>query len=166
MGRSGTATAAKRRAQPVRRTVPVPPRTATQPTPAEQFEHALYRLLSDERSGRLAWTNGHCFTLALGLKERFGRRATLRTLIGANGAEHVLVQIGQVFADGDGVSTRKQLLDRWRAEYGTKSPRLVPFNWMREAKQLNAPDEARVDAICALARELMPDELVRSVTGK
>lgn len=165
MGRSG-ATTARRPAQPVRRTVPVAARSVAQLTPAEQLEQALYRVLTHERSGRLAWTNGHCWTLALGLKERFGRRATLRTLIGANGAEHVLVQVGQLFVDGDGVSTRKQLLDRWRSEYGTKSPRLVPFNWMREVKQLNAPKEPQIDAIRHLARELIPDELVRAVAGK
>jgi hypothetical protein len=42
-------------------------------------------------------------------------------------ADHVVVQVGSYYLDGDGVSTRRTLLTRHRTLEGLTRPRLLPY---------------------------------------
>jgi hypothetical protein len=74
------------------------------------------------------WGAGGCYAMALALKALLDDPAAHLVAITHGDdwlAQHVLVEIDGYYLDGDGASTRAQLLTRWRKEEGLRSPRIV-----------------------------------------
>ncbi len=96
----------------------------------------LLRSISDEWP--CGWLDGLCNLLAEGLLEwvcASGQQLVeslaphLMILAGEGKAvDHVVLQIGTWFLDGDGVSSRRTLLRRWQNQEGLVRPRLIAYN--------------------------------------
>lgn len=74
-----------------------------------------YKLLdSDPETSGGSWLAGGCLVLAAAIVAWSQLRLTLSRVIGANGTEHYAATDGVRFFDADGVSTRRQIENRWR----------------------------------------------------
>ena len=71
------------------------------------------------------WTSGGCWLLAQALQHVLGGK--LVALKSEGGIEHVVLQVGERFVDGDGFSLRASLLGRWREQEGMRV-HVVPFD--------------------------------------
>jgi hypothetical protein len=61
-----------------------------------------------------SWCQGGCLVLAQALCALVNEE--MLVVASGRGPEHVVVQMGDVYLDGDGVSTEAELLHRWRTE--------------------------------------------------
>ena len=76
-----------------------------------------------------SWVAGGCWIAAEALKRWMRPHAELWAIHdAANILQHVVVRLGDCFLDGDGVSTRRELLKRWVEQEGVVEPKLKPFS--------------------------------------
>ena len=99
------------------------------PMQARDLGRAIRRAVkSDEAYAILGkhgtWTEGGCWILAAALKRLLGRRSRLAAVRRSDEpvAQHILVELDGAFLDADGISTREQLLRRWRDLEGIPNP--------------------------------------------
>lgn len=94
------------------------------------------------------WLSGGCWLLAEALRGVLGGEVV--ALQSEQGIEHVLLQVGDRFVDGDGFSLWPSVRGRWREQEGLRV-RLVPFD--RAAKDeavrrhIPAPSGSKVAAL-------------------
>ena len=86
-------------------------------------------------------------------------------------SEHVLVRIGQVFLDGDGVSTESELIDRWKYEERLGNVVLREFDPSREPAHKNGEqpyyvsDSSIQQIVEYLEKKLNKDEILECLLG-
>ena len=119
---------------------------------------------------RRTWTSGGCTVLALALREVTGGELWgvfdyLPRRQAVAWGHMVCMYVGEStiwFLDGDGVSTSRQLVRRWRTEHHFQHPILHPAGpqW---PKQLLANERLRqqVAPLAAYLRERMPPETLK-----
>ena len=73
------------------------------------------------------WNDGGCGVLAGAVQRWLGPAVKLVGLWDSDGLEHVVAQIGGYYLDGDGLSTRRCLLQRWRIVEGRPHVQLRLF---------------------------------------
>jgi DNA topoisomerase-1 len=87
--------------------------------------------------------DGGCYAMAKALQKKLG--GDLVSVASSKQAEHVVLKSGDDYWDGDGKSTKEQLLKRWSEEEGIKNLSLRPF------KESDVPDSPRdqklIDAV-------------------
>lgn len=97
----------------------------------KQFTRAARRLLWSDRMLRTlhylndaGWNDGGCRILAEANLLWLGPLAERYVLIDRKQVQHVVVRVGDRYLDGDGASTERTLLRRWRRE-GLERPFLL-----------------------------------------
>jgi hypothetical protein len=99
---------------------------------------ASYVILDDSKGKGGTWTEGGCLILAKALYEiliNCGVEAKIKIVTGNAQPQHALVAIRledqqEVYLDADGLSTKRQLLDRWMKDEVVAHPirvRWLPF---------------------------------------
>lgn len=76
------------------------------------------------------WTAGGCWTLAhavAGLVDGELYALVTEAEDGREIVQHVVVQVGGRYLDGDGLSSEERLLDRWNVDEGLSDAQLYPF---------------------------------------
>ena len=75
------------------------------------------------------WLDGGCRVLSDALVVWLGSIARPLALVNTVGAvQHVVIQCGAYYLDGDGISDAATLLDRWRRLERIEAPALAPFD--------------------------------------
>jgi hypothetical protein len=117
------------------------------------------------------WLEGGCWLLARALHEWIGPASELWAIYSwmdsdfhaGKMPQHVVVKVGDCYLDGDGASSKEQLLYRWYAEEGLQEPELFPVNVEElEAVDIPCPIGPMKDLRKALFEKFGPgDRLVR-----
>lgn len=90
----------------------------------------LWYLYSEDRGGKIdeygMWDSGHCWLLAQALHEWIGPRSSLKWVVGRDLhkvdrglpvlPQHVVVQVGQFYIDGNGLFTKDELIEWFKGE--------------------------------------------------
>jgi hypothetical protein len=79
-------------------------------------------------TGASSWCEGGCLVLAQALHAAaLGGEIVAVRNGNHGGAEHLVVALGHVYLDGDGISSEGQLLHRWRTVERLPAPFLGPY---------------------------------------
>lgn len=103
------------------------------------------------------WVSGGCWILARGLHEWIGPKSSLWAVYSGDLMQHVVVKVGACYLDGDGASTKKELLDRWEKDEHLSDLTLKPFV-AEEADEIQCPIGAVRDLVRELIRSFGPRE--------
>jgi hypothetical protein len=126
--------------------------------PLSSLDQALRDLLASPEAKRLrkrgrTWTEGECWNLAEALVQWIGPGAGLAVVfVDPLEPEHVVARVGDLYLDGDGVSTEEQLLAR-AEEQGLDEAEVEP--WHKHHAELLAKcgtrrEERRIERLAAL----------------
>lgn len=98
------------------------------------------------------WLDGGCRILADALNEWLGPSAEKMALLDEAGRiQHVLIRIGRVFIDGDGMTLEHEILARWQDLEGIKGPRVAPL----DTRHLTDLDAAGIPASQDIEKRLV-----------
>ena len=92
-----------------------------------------YEILDASKAKDSTWLAGGCKILADAIESSVGGDQVVLYRAGNNHIQHYAVRIGDMYLDGDGVSTRRALLDRWKKAEGIPDVRIAKSS---EAKSL------------------------------
>jgi hypothetical protein len=125
------------------------------------YEDSALRWLPD---GASSWCQGGCLVLALALSALVD--GEMLVVASRRGPEHVVVRLGDVYLDGDGISTEEELLHRWRTEERVSDAFLDRFR-LEACRARHIPCAGPAETF-ALARHLLErgaGDLVGVTTG-
>lgn len=92
------------------------------------YSDPVFALYSDTYSDG-SWLQGGCWSLAEALRHILGGELVAVWDEGREVPDHIVCQVdANTYVDGDGASTRQELLHRWHSEEFLRAPYLVPFD--------------------------------------
>ena len=121
-------------------------------TPREDTGRRLARLLRSRRGydclnpEGYGWCDGGCGILATAIHRWVGTgslTSLLGSYLGGSGREavqHILLRIGDLYIDGDGISTEGELVSRWHDKELVAVTGLIPFD-LQDATNAGIPFE-------------------------
>lgn len=114
------------------------------------------------------WLQGGCWVLAQALHEWIGAGSELWAIfdVETDLMQHVVLRVKGCYLDGDGASSRDELLQRWEREEFTVKPFLKRFV-AEEASEIECPVGAVRDLVAALNTMFGPgDKVVAWASGR